>query len=498
MSKEISLNSPLCSFQSKTGKVGLSLLAAGAVTLIAIVALAHLNLLPSGLNALSQVGPSIGLTLLIPTLLAGIAIYSRITRTPPSAKEVVHPPESPSSAVAELMEKFTNAWKPNSLSFEFTDVFNIERFKNILDNHVCRFKKSDFNISADYGYIEKYDLDPNTNPRIYVRADLHGDLKSLIENLRTLQEKGLLDKNFKCTPGAHLVFLGDYCDRGDYGTQVLELLIRLKEENPQQVHLIRGNHEDIDINLQFGRSDKNLRSLIIDQNCPLTTFYSTLSLTTYLSLENRGSREYMQFTHGLFEFGMDPAPLLDSELTEGYAIVPKKLQPSARITALKEEPGPLRATAERVHTIAKDVMNARKAQKEEQYTAYNWADVEMHNAVPDYTQVYLSARQFAVPPSDIQAYLDLSSERHRVAMIFRGHEHTFSHLIHDGRVLVTTLSVGMSGAYDKTRFPQDDRAYILTPNAQVNSWMKRAILRDREDDRTREITGLVSITSDAC
>jgi len=120
--------------------------------------------------------------------------------------------------VANLMDQFTKAWDINTQEFDLSGhPFNPEQFANMLSSHAEQFKKVDVSSEQHFGYIEKFDLDPSQKPKIYMRADLHGDLKSLIENLRSLQQQKLLDENFRCQPGVHLVFLGDYCDRGSYG-----------------------------------------------------------------------------------------------------------------------------------------------------------------------------------------------------------------------------------------------------------------------------------------
>uniref|UniRef100_A0A803LXM1 Serine/threonine-protein phosphatase n=1 Tax=Chenopodium quinoa TaxID=63459 RepID=A0A803LXM1_CHEQI len=45
---------------------------------------------------------------------------------------------------------------------------------------------------------------------------------------------------------------GDYVDRGQHSLETITLLLSLKVEYPQNVHLIRGNHEAADINALFG------------------------------------------------------------------------------------------------------------------------------------------------------------------------------------------------------------------------------------------------------
>ncbi|PWA90630.1 serine/threonine protein phosphatase, BSU1 [Artemisia annua] len=48
------------------------------------------------------------------------------------------------------------------------------------------------------------------------------------------------------------LFLGDYVDRGQHSLETITLLLALKIQYPENVHLIRGNHEAADINALFG------------------------------------------------------------------------------------------------------------------------------------------------------------------------------------------------------------------------------------------------------
>ena len=77
----------------------------------------------------------------------------------------------------------------------------------------------------------------------YVFGDIHGSLVDLIFIFE------------KCCPFgsprhavADVLFLGDYVDRGDCSVEVVAFLFAWKLLCPQRVHLLRGNHEDPDVN----------------------------------------------------------------------------------------------------------------------------------------------------------------------------------------------------------------------------------------------------------
>lgn len=70
-------------------------------------------------------------------------------------------------------------------------------------------------------------------------GDLHGDLESLI---LILKETDFLPKIAQNNE-AVLIFLGDYGDRGSCSAEVYHVVLKLKLLFPEQVILMRGNHE---------------------------------------------------------------------------------------------------------------------------------------------------------------------------------------------------------------------------------------------------------------
>ncbi|ERM93688.1 hypothetical protein AMTR_s00004p00179740, partial [Amborella trichopoda] len=83
---------------------------------------------------------------------------------------------------------------------------------------------------------------------IKIFGDLHGQFGDL---MRLFDEYGYPSTAGDITYIDYL-FLGDYVDRGQHSLETITLLLALKIEYPEHVHLIRGNHEAADINALFG------------------------------------------------------------------------------------------------------------------------------------------------------------------------------------------------------------------------------------------------------
>mmetsp|Transcript_29817 Transcript_29817/g.27299 ORF Transcript_29817/g.27299 Transcript_29817/m.27299 type:complete len:97 (+) Transcript_29817:736-1026(+) len=73
----------------------------------------------------------------------------------------------------------------------------------------------------------------------------YGDLLRLFHHWGGPSENGDIDS-------FDYIFLGNYIDRGRYNLEVLCLLLSLKLKYPEQFHLLRGAHEDIKINRNYG------------------------------------------------------------------------------------------------------------------------------------------------------------------------------------------------------------------------------------------------------
>jgi len=99
-----------------------------------------------------------------------------------------------------------------------------------------------------------------------VVGDIHGDIESLSQ---ILKNSGFMEKAHK-GEDTFMVFLGDYGDRGPYSPEVYSVVLKLKVLFPENVVLMRGNHEgpndilahphDLPFHLQrkFGRDQSDI------------------------------------------------------------------------------------------------------------------------------------------------------------------------------------------------------------------------------------------------
>lgn len=145
--------------------------------------------------------------------------------------------------------------------------------------------------------------------KVVFHGDFHGDIRSFIASLTWLNENAYLD-GFKIKkPDTYLVFLGDYVDRGSYGIEVIYTLMRLKLENPHQVFLARGNHEDFKMTATYGfLREGQMKYGRAFNPLAIWRIYDFLPIVIYLGVGN----DYVQCNHGGMEPGYDPQSLLSA------------------------------------------------------------------------------------------------------------------------------------------------------------------------------------------
>lgn len=101
---------------------------------------------------------------------------------------------------------------------------------------------------------------------IKIYGDIHGqyyDLMRMFQLYKCPVEEDLGEKlnAIGDIDSNDYLFLGDYVDRGSNSLEVICLLFALKCKYPKQIHLIRGNHEDVAINSLYGFQEECKRRL---------------------------------------------------------------------------------------------------------------------------------------------------------------------------------------------------------------------------------------------
>ena len=80
------------------------------------------------------------------------------------------------------------------------------------------------------------------NKEVFVIGDLHGNMKSLLKIIKTIEQAN----------PKYVIFLGDIVDRGPYQLECLILILALKIKQPNKYFFLKGNHESLEINQSYG------------------------------------------------------------------------------------------------------------------------------------------------------------------------------------------------------------------------------------------------------
>jgi len=389
--------------------------------------------------------------------------------------------------VAQLVELYEQAWDPVGENF-MNLPFDLNGFTELLEAYTSNCGKYAVR-EQEVGYVMKKVLPHDSE--IFTRGDLHGDLRSLLDNLNVLQQQGLLNEHFECMPFFHMLFLGDYVDRGPYSVHVLQVLLTLHMEN-RNVILIQGNHEAINMNDFYNKVDGYLTMLLQDDRgrISLERAYKSMPLGAYIGVEVKEGvisspyKQFVAFAHGGQEF-IDLNELLKSPTSEEYLGIPKKRVLSPRIQSVfSSRMVPIGLSMNRQRRLVKAAITIcglfqehLLSLKSDTMTSLSWGDMQEDG---NDTQLgALAKRDWNLSPNDLKQYFDLNSIDVRIKMLFRGHEHTLrKHCFTctDGRKKLVAITLPTSPNTPwarKTYQDQADVAYVLKlAGPKVKDWLK--------------------------
>lgn len=147
----------------------------------------------------------------------------------------------------------------NKKIFDETTINNIfdevqTKYIEQLNNKDIQYVVNDINISyfkrepvkfttiVHHIYYQKVCIYPE---KVCIIGDIHSSLSSLCEILLDLKKKKYFKENIsKLKDDYYIFFLGDLVDRGPYSIEILCIVFKLKLLNWDNIHIIRGNHEN--------------------------------------------------------------------------------------------------------------------------------------------------------------------------------------------------------------------------------------------------------------
>ncbi len=162
-------------------------------------------------------------------------------------------------------------------------LWSIDCFKKITEEAIA--------VRELNGYIGRFvqKIAPTPASQFIIIGDLHGAFHSLVRDLTSLKEMGIIDEDLTMVkPDHYLIFNGNVVSRSPYIIQTLTLIIRLMINNPHSVIYVKGEHEDNEYWIQYGlkRELLSYASSYNNDTIPLQSlidhFFKTLPLALYL------------------------------------------------------------------------------------------------------------------------------------------------------------------------------------------------------------------------
>lgn len=257
---------------------------------------------------------------------------------------------------------------------------------------------------------------PASSP-VLLQGDLHGDIHSLLAVVSRWQERGWLEGFQVKSPDVHVIFLGDYTDRGRYGIEVIYTLLRLKIASPERVHLVRGNHEDLNLVARYGFLAEGEFKYGREFNAAkVIRAYDFLPVVLYVGC----GTNFVQLCHGGMEPGYSPTALLNSPGKGRYQL----LGPLNQATFLRKHPTWLQQEPEaRAEARQQFTDFTPQAPTSPSVLGFMWNDFTVFQDEPGFAHNPERAFVYGQPAVAYLLQRD-STPTARLRAVIRGHQHS--------------------------------------------------------------------------
>ena len=284
-------------------------------------------------------------------------------------------------------------------------------------------------------YVQALRVKPGTE--IIMFGDRHGDVRSTVSMISELSHKGYFDtKNpFKLKPGTLLIGLGDYVDRGNAGVETFLTMLWLKICNPDQVILVRGNHEDSTYHVNQTQFQKELSiklgpALSDADKQKVNHIYDLMPVALFIGSGNSRSTSFMVGCHGFIEPGYHPYNLLDMAVqqTENISCFEKitTLQRGAHLAQLSSDlTKSIQALQKKSAQFAMQLETHSVAKVPNSYLGWLWSyaivdDGQKQFDFDEFTHTWQWGKQLT---EEILSYWSKPGS-YTISWIFRGHQHS--------------------------------------------------------------------------
>lgn len=274
-------------------------------------------------------------------------------------------------------------------------------------------------------------VDAQGNAVLFCLSDIHGDIHSLIAFLNELLGKKDLDDSGTLSKSSHyLIFQGDYVDGGWYGLEVLYVLMALKVNNPDNVIIIRGNHEEIAMNTKqnasyytFARelNDKDAAKLLGD----VAYLYKLMPVAAYLGVKNQKGNQYdySLHSHAYVEIGFNPLYLMREQAAQ-FSFIPQTLDRKSALEKLWDPQSPL-LDKQLGSSFLTDSSWSDKDHYENslQFLNFTYGDLELSEpyVASGKKRTHIQAFGQKITEAILKS---ISDNQHIVQMMVRGHQHS--------------------------------------------------------------------------